>query len=393
MEKLISGGDGIARFEGIPIFIPRAAPGDHLRVRIVERKPSFGRAEILEILTPGPGRREAPCPHYEDCGGCQLQHLDEAEQLKGKAQAARDNLERLGGLSMPPEIRVVAGEPWGYRMRAQWQVADTPRGRQVGYYARGSHDLVAVSECPVLVPALAERLADVQTVAPDIPHRRLDVCVGEKGTWTASPAVQGLPGQAVRMQVGDFTYQYDAGCFFQAHRQLVERLVEEALGAESTQVGNDEKDQCEDAVAYDLYSGVGLFSLPLARRYGKVVAVEGGREAARYGRRNVQLNRLSNVEVINQAVDTWVAELPEDAARVLVDPPRVGLSGPVRQALLDRPPRRLTYVSCDSATLARDLKYLKSSFRVLSLALLDMFPQTGHLEAVVQLERSSSPGR
>ena len=125
----------------------------------------------------------------------------------------------------------------------------------------------------------------------------------------------------------------------------MQRLVAEALGVDQ------DEDGAEDAVAYDLYSGVGLFSLPLARRYARVVAVEGGREAARYGRRNVQLNRVQNVEVVNQAVDTWVNDLPEDAARVLVDPPRVGLSGPVRQALLDRPPRRLTYVSCDSAHL------------------------------------------
>lgn len=385
VEKLISGGDGIARFEGIPIFIPRAAPGDLLRVRISERKPSFGRAEIIDILRPGPGRREAPCVHYERCGGCQLQHLEEAQQLRYKAQAARDNLERLGGIEMPSKVHVVAGDPWGYRMRAQWQLGDTPQGRRVGYFARGSHDLVPVDRCPVLAPELQDHLTEVQAMAPQIPHRRLDVCVGDGGAWAVAPSVASLPREAIRLQVGDFTYSFDAGCFFQAHRRLVTDLVAQAMG--EPELADAEGD------AYDLYSGVGLFSLPLARRYRRVVAIEGGREASRYGRRNAQLNKMSNIENVNQAVDSWISKLPAQAARVLVDPPRVGLTALIRRALLDQRPRHLTYVSCDSATLARDLKVLKAAYRIVSLSLLDMFPQTGHLEAVVQLESNDIVGR
>ena len=139
--------------------------------------------------------------------------------------------------------------------------------------------------------------------------------------------------------------------------------------------------------AFDLYSGVGLFSLPLSRRYRHVVAVEGERNSARFARKNQQLNGVVNLQLENQAVEGWVGRLPTHAARVVVDPPRVGLSKKVREVLLRRQPLHLTYVSCDSATLARDLRDLRESYEVRSLALIDLFPQTGHLEVVAQLFR------
>jgi 23S rRNA (uracil1939-C5)-methyltransferase len=392
VEKLVEGGDGLGRHEGVPVFVARAAPGDLLRLRVTERRPDYARAEILEILEGGPGRREAPCPYFARCGGCDLQHLGGEHQLRWKAEAVRETLLRIGGVAMPADVTVRSGPRWGYRMRAQLQVSppspqgaqqvgETIRGRQVGYFARGSHELVAIENCPILLDDLSRQIPLLPEALAGHELRRLDVAAGDGGTWTASPVVEGLPHGEVTATVHGLVYGYDARCFFQAHRQLLPDLVEHAVGTD------------EGELALDLYAGVGLFSLPLARRYRRVVAVEGDRVAARYARRNAQRNKLGNAEVEAVSVEGWLGtaanrELAPD--RVVVDPPRSGLSKGVRTWLEERRPRRLTYVSCHAATLARDLKFLSRVFRISRIALIDMFPQTGHMEVVVQLVAGSS---
>jgi 23S rRNA (uracil1939-C5)-methyltransferase len=388
VEKLVAGGEGLARFEGIPVFVPRSAPGDRLRVRLTERRPDYGRAEIVEILSPGPGRREPPCPYFEHCGGCDLQHLEDDLQPRLKAEAVVETLVRIGKMEVPPDLEVIRGAPWGYRLRTQLQVGAGPGGGPaVGYHRRRSHDLVAVDRCPVLVPeleALLPRLPavlDASAEAGGRLPRRLDLAAGSPppgasaGDVTAAPVVEGLPHREVTLEVGGVTYAYDARAFFQAHRQLAARLVERVVG------------EAEGETACDLYAGVGLFALPLARRYRRVVAVEGDRVAARFCRNNARRNRLAQVEVVPKALESWIGELPEDLDRAIVDPPRSGLHRQVREALFQRGPRHLTYVSCHPATLARDLRSLLHPYRATSLVLIDLFPQTGHMEAVVQLER------
>ncbi len=381
VEKLVEGGDGLARFEGIPIFVPRSAPGDRLRVSLSERRPDYGRAEIVEVLVPGRGRREPPCPHFERCGGCDLQHLDDDRQLELKVAAVRETLLRIGGVEAPAKVTVVPGRPWGYRLRAQLHLGEGDRGLEVGYFARGSRDLVQVATCPILVPELERTLDGLPRALAGVPHRRIDLAAGDGEALTVSPPVAGLPQGEVETRIGEVAYRYDARCFFQAHRQLLPALVEHAVG----------EDADDGGTAYDLYAGVGLFSLPLARRYGRVVAVEGDRVASRFARRNARLNRLANLEVEPMSVEPWLWRRPPEPARVVVDPPRLGLSHKVRRALVERRPRRLTYVSCAAATLARDLKQLGSAFRLDSLTLLDAFPQTGHMEIVAQL--SAPPER
>lgn len=379
VDQLVAGGDGLGRFEGIPIFVPRSAPGDRLRVRLTERKSGYGRGEILEILSPGPGRRKPPCAHFDDCGGCDLQHLEDAQQTKLKVEALRDTLTRLGGLRELPTIRIRASQPWAYRLRTQLHIEGKGRDLQIGYRARGSHRLVPVEACPILVPGLQQLLPTLpsileKTKAP----RRLDLAVGDGGAVSSAPVVEGLSHGEVIVSEGDYSYAFDARCFFQGHRGLLPALLEEAVGPWT---GDN---------AFDLYAGVGLFSLPLAKRYQSVVSVEGDRLASRYGRTNARRNRLSNIEVQAKSVEGWIQHLPEGAARVLLDPPRAGLSPKVRVAILKQRPQRLTYVSCHPATLARDLRSLTRGFRLTHLSALDLFPQTGHLEAVAQLERSET---
>ncbi len=188
-----------------------------------------------------------------------------------------------------------------------------------------------------------------------------------------APVVEGLPRGPVELTVGEHTYRYGARAFFQGHRGLLPRLVEAAVGP------------WRGATACDLYAGVGLFTLPLARRYGRVVAVESDPAAARFARINARRNDLDSIEIVAQRAEPVLARLPRPCDRLLVDPPRTGLSRAAKEGLLDLRPARLTYVSCDPPTLARDLRQLTTAYRVESWTLLDLFPQTGHMEAVVQL--------
>ena len=377
IEKLVAGGDGLARFQGVPVFIPRSAPGDVVRARIVERKPDYGRAEIVEIREPGPGRRPDPAPELSRTGVCDLQHLEDDLQTRLKVQAVRETLEHLGHIEVPADVEVVKGEPWGYRLRTQLHTDVNPMtgGVRVGYYARGTNEVVPVSRCPLLVPELEALLAELPAHLGEGAPQRIDLAAGDDGAVTVAPVIPGLPHGEISATIGDIVYAYDARTFFQGHRGLLARLVEVTVG------------EWRGETAVDLYAGVGLFSLPLARRYGKVLAVEADQIGSRYARLNVRRNKFANVELVNQVVESWVKEMPGGLDRVIVDPPRGGLSRDVRNALMDRPPQRLTYVSCHPAALARDLRTLQKAYKIESFVFFDLFPQTGHMETVVQMTR------
>ncbi|MEE2775611.1 MAG: TRAM domain-containing protein [Acidobacteriota bacterium] len=382
VDKLVTGGDGLARVEGVPLFISRAAPGDRARVRIVDRRPDYGRAEIVELVEPSPVRREAPCPHFGRCGGCDLQHIDDAAQSKLRAGAALETLRRIGNVE-PQEVEVVTGAAWGYRLRAQLRTDEEGR---VGYFARGSRDLVAVDACPVLLPEL-ESVIGTLAEQPGALRPRIDLAVGDSGLISAAPPVPEHPGGAIRRTIAGHRFEFDARTFFQGHAGLLDDLYRVACG------------HWRGETALDLYAGVGLFSVGLAGRYDRVVGVESDRVAARYARRNVRRARLAqrapvaggcHIEVEGRSVEGFLPTWAEPVDRVLVDPPRGGLGRPVKRELKRIAAGRLTYVSCYPATLARDLRDLSDVYAVESVTLLDMFPQTGHIEAVVQMRLIAS---
>ena len=377
VEKLVAGGEGMARYEGIPIFVLRSAPGDLVRARIVERKPDYGRAEIEEILEPGPARRPDPVPELSRSGVCDLQHLEDRAQFQLKAEAVRETLERIGRVTLPANTEMVMGAPWGYRLRTQLHTEVDPAtgGVKVGYHARGSNDVIPITRCPLLVPELEALLQELpQHLTADSP-KRIDLAAGDDGAVSVAPVIEGLPHGEITTRVGEFTYAYDARVFFQGHRDLLPRLVEIVVGPWT------------GGTAVDLYSGVGLFSFPLSRHYGKVIAVEADQIGSRYARLNVRRNKAANVEIVNQVVESWIRELPVGVDRVVADPPRGGLSREVLKVLLDRKPERITYVSCHPAALARDLRKLQDLYEIEKITLIDLFPQTGHMETVVQLVR------
>jgi len=393
VEKIVLGGDGLARWRGLPVFVSRAAPGDVVEARITQRRPRYARAEIVRVKEPGSSRRDPPCPVYDRCGGCQLQHIRDGEQLKIKAAAAKEALRRLGAIDRNHLEHCrweepVGGRPWAYRVRAELHVdRHTDGGVGVGFRRRRSRETVFVDRCPILAPALEARLGGLPALLEGAAEskrlpRRLRLATGSldpDSRVVAAPPIEGLPGGDLQMNVLGRRLTWDARCFVQAHGGLLGSLLRSAAGP------------WEGKQAVELYAGIGFFTVGLADRHESVTAVEGQSLAARYARINLRKNGLRHCRVERAAVESWVegragaAGLKPGLDRVLVDPPRAGLPRNVRRALLRAAPRRLTYVSCDPATLARDLGELTTGFALESIRFFDLFPQTAHLETVAQL--------
>jgi 23S rRNA (uracil1939-C5)-methyltransferase len=375
VERILPGGYGLAHSAGHTIFVALAAPGDRLRVRVDRQQGNVLFASIEEILVASPDRIEPPCPYFGRCGGCDFQQLNYEKQLAVKAEIIRDCLHRIGRLENLPDV-VVTPSPreWRYRMRATWQIDQNER--TIGYYERGSRRVCDVADCAVLVPQLEETLervrgTDWQEFPPDLKH--LDTVAGENGVSLAPPFAE-FETADLELQIRNEIYNYSAAAFFQVNPGLLAPLIEFALGEESGEA------------AVDLYCGVGLFTLPLARRFTHVTGVEGNPAAVQFARRNLQRAGLENVRVVNAGVTEWIRRRALNADFVLLDPPRAGAESAVIKGIVAARAKRVSYVSCDPATLARDLRKLVAAGYVIeSLLAFDLFPQTHHVETVVRL--------
>ena len=381
IERLLPGGFGLAHAEGLTLFVGLAAPGDILRVKIERKRGSVGFASIVEVVKPSQVRVEPPCPYFGLCGGCDFQQLDYEAQLAAKVEIIRDCLHRIARIETPPDmVMVPSPTQWQYRSRANWQF--DPKTKRLGYFARGSHDVCDVEVCAVLNRSLqqtlerlreqmregtlSKKLTDIEAVAGDV-----DVSIASGTAHFRS--------KEVSRRIGNETYYFGAEAFFQINHELLELLLGEAIGGE------------EGKTAIDLYSGVGLFTLPLARRFDQVTAVEANSRAVDYAQRNLDAAELDNVEVANMSVAEWLKhwlgfERPEF---LLLDPPRTGAESGVIEGILSVAPQKICYVSCDPATLARDLnKLLEAGYSLDSIVGFDMFPQTHHVETVARLSHS-----
>jgi 23S rRNA (uracil1939-C5)-methyltransferase len=350
IERLAAGGDGVGHSDGLAVFVPLSAPGDRVRVRVTESQPRFARAEIAAVLEPGPARRAPPCPNYGRCGGCSWRHLSESALREARVGIARAALERIAGRADLPAIEVVASpRALGYRARARVAHA----GGRVGFRARGSREVVDVERCAVLDPATQDALVRLRAARP-----RAEGETEIRGVGSLLP-------------VGERRLEVPPGAFFQANAALWERWVERVLEL----CGEGER-------AVELYCGIGFYTAGLARRFARVVALEGAREAAACAARN------SAAELVCAPAEAWA---PRELARlapqlVLLNPPRVGCHIKVSEALAHCGARRIVYVSCEPATLARDLRRIGPRFRIARLVLIDALPQTHHVELVAALD-------
>jgi 23S rRNA (uracil1939-C5)-methyltransferase len=384
VERILPGGAGLAHAGDRTLLIALAAPGDRVRARVERVQGRLAFASIVEILSPSPSRVEPPCPYFGRCGGCDFQQLNYEAQLASKVEIIRDCLRRIAHLDFAGEIPIT-GSPntWRYRSRAQWQ--HDPLRKRLGYFERGSHRVCDVAECPVLVPVLQATLGSLREqvkegAMPDAVSE-LQAVAGDEGASLAPP-VPLHPTREVSRRIGGHHYRFSAEGFFQINHELLEPLIEAAISGQ------------QGETAIDLYCGAGLFTLPLARRFTRVYGVEASAAAIGYARRNLEEAGLDNATFATARVAEWLSEQSLEIAPVdfvLLDPPRAGAEGGVTGSILRLKPGRIAYVSCDPATLARDLRDLTAGgYHLDSLAAFDMFPQTHHVETVAHL---SSGGR
>ena len=436
IEKLVYGGDGLARLAadehgpGKAVFVPFVLAGERVEAQLVEEKRGFARARADKILEPSAERSKPECRYFESCGGCHYQHAGYDHQLAIKSAILRETLRRTAKLDWTGEIQAHPSPPWRYRNRTRMRLRAEPFA--LGYNRFGSNILLPVEECPISSPLINRaietvwRLGREGQVAAEVSEMEFfanaeDTALVVELTLHAlshpfqpgsavarfaeslrgalpevsgialfSPALgevlvsEDVPKElepvfgepALTYNTRSARYRVHAGSFFQTNRFLVDRLVELVTA------GRD------GSLALDLYAGVGLFSLMLSQSFREVTAVE----AAPFAGHDLRHNCPSNVAAIHSSVEEFLAALPPQVKYdfVVVDPPRPGLGEKTARQVAALGAPRLTYVSCDPATLSRDLRVLlESGYRVEQVHLVDLFPQTFHIESVFHLARQS----
>ena len=390
VEKLVYGGDGLARLDGRVVFAPFVLPGERIRVQAEQEKPGLIHARTVKILERSPSRVEAPCPVFGRCGGCHYQHVSYPEQLAAKRAILEEELRRLGKIAPPEEIAVIAAEPWGYRNRVQLRVE---KGR-LGYLEMRSHKMCGIVQCPIASPKLNQTIEILSRMLndPRWPRmvRSLELFTDETGVQlnvmeTDRPIArrffewcgENIPGMVEGALDYNGQYRVSRGSFFQVNRFLLDPLIEAAV------------EGAEGESAFDLYAGVGLFAPALARKFHQVTAVESGSGAVRDLLFNAERAGLANVRAEARMVEEFLQEQERPADFVLLDPPRAGLGKAVVRRLVELQPRQMALVACDPSTLSRDLSALVAGgYGIVRMAMVDLFPQTYHVEAVVLLQRT-----
>ncbi len=401
LDNLAHGGEAVGRLAGKAIFVAGGIPGERVRVEIVEDAPRYSRACLVEVLEPSPDRVTPPCPYYAECGGCHLQHIRYERQLAAKAEIVRQQLTRLAGLAEPPVLPMLGmAEPWAYRNHVQLHV----QGGAVGYQASRSHNIVRVEHCPIAHPLLAslwprempcgvERLALRAGVATGERLVLLEAAALPEPASTGWPAevnvVADLGGRAVALQGVPWYHErlferelrVSARSFFQnntAQAQVLIDCVREALALDSGEV------------LLDAYCGVGAFLLLLLPPGGRGLGIESFPEAVADARVNARALHSGQVTFLEGDVARVLARRALTCDAVVLDPPRAGCSTQALARIIETGARRIAYVSCDPATLARDIGHLqRSGYRLERVQPVDMFPQTYHIECVALLCRAS----
>lgn len=378
IEKLVYGGDGLARSDGRVILTPFVLPGENVLAEVAPARKDLLRGTLIELVDPSPDRVAPLCPYFYRCGGCQYQHSTYSYQLEAKRTILREVLRRVGKIDYQSEINAIASEPWAYRNRTQLHI----EGGAVGYFEAGSHRLCSIDHCPISSPRLNEAIAHL---ARELPRYRAFTVTAELFTNETEVQVnllERVPASALGLfkEIGSMDpIQYGAfrvsrESFFQVNRFLVDDLVQEAIGSAS------------GGTALDLYAGVGLFSARLAQSFDRVVAVEPGGSAFR----DLAFNLRDRASVERQSAEEYLAALLTAPELIVADPPRQGLGRIVLRELMRLRAPALVLVSCDPATLARDLTpLLANGYRAERFTLIDLFPQTSHMETVAHLSAAS----
>ncbi len=401
LTSLSNGGVAFGRLpDGRALFVPYALPEETVRVRLTEEKKTYARAELLEVLTPSPKRIAPRCPHFTVCGGCHFQHMAYEDQLAAKSDILRDQLERMAKIADPPLQPIVpAPQPWNYRNHLQFHL--TGEGK-LGFQAARSHQVVPISEChlpeatldalwPLLefeadtgiervslrLGAEDELMLILEGQDPDPPAFNLDMPIASVYVGPEGPKVL-ADSHRMSIDVMGRAFQVSAESFFQVNTPLAAAMVEHLL---------ENLPLSPDAVVLDVYCGVGLFSVFLAQRVGRLIGIEASPSAAEDF--VVNLDEFENVELYEDKAESVLPTLDVQPDIVVVDPPRAGLAKRALSAILKLAPPVLAYVSCDPATLSRDARRLvEGGYRLVKITPFDLFPQTYHIESVSFWEKT-----
>ncbi len=396
LTNLAYGGEALGRLpDGRAVFVPFALPGERVRLRLVEEKRGYARADLLEVLSSAPQRIEPRCPHFTHCGGCHYQHIPYTLQLEAKASILREQLERIGGLIDPPvEITIPSPHPWYYRNHIQFHL--THEGK-LGFLAPDSHTVVPVGECYLPEPAIGE-IWPLLEVEPLPGLERVTLRSGADGesmliiesSSREAPefSVEELPVSAVYLSpagplvlagsssieitVLGRAFHVSAASFFQVNTSMAEEMVRHLL---------NHLEPSDRMTLLEVYCGVGLFSAFLAPKVGRLVGIESSPSACEDFVKN--LDEFDHVELYEATAEAVLPSVDFRPDILLVDPPRAGLGHPVLKEILRLQAPLLAYVSCDPATLARDARQLiEGGYRLEKITPFDLFPQTYHIESV-----------
>ena len=426
IEKLVYGGDGLARLPadehgpGKTVFVPFSIDGETVKAEVVEQKPGFARARLEGVIEPSPDRIEPVCPYFLRCGGCQYQHANYARQLKIKSAILVETLLRTARIELPCDLQIHPSPEWNCRNRTRLKAQASPRFA-LGYYKSRSHELLPIEQCPISSLLINRAIAETWTAgrAGSVPSevREIELFADQADQRLlveayCEPRTTKTRGQEIAKSLGEILsnvtgvavfeqpsanqliepkrlasfgetalvyetklarYRVSAGAFFQVNRFLIDELVSIVTGAASGKL------------ALDLYAGVGLFSTLLSRSFAQVIAVE----ASQTSHADLRHNAPSEVKAVLATTEQYMGQASELRPDLIVaDPPRGGLGEGVVRSLAKLEAPKVTYVSCDPSTLARDLRLMTGlGYRITDAHLLDLFPQTFHIESVFLLAR------
>ncbi|MGE0598135.1 MAG: class I SAM-dependent RNA methyltransferase [Dehalococcoidia bacterium] len=383
VESLVFGGAGLAHAEdGRVVFVSFAAPGELVEAQVEREYPDYIQAVTHRVIEASLDRVEPRCPLFGECGGCQLQHMVYPAQLAAKESVVREQLRRIGRLD-DAVVRPIVGaaNPWAYRNHLRFSTGK--KFGDVGYIGRKGYGLLKVEHCPIADDWVNELLPKLQGHGAGL-HQVQVRHSAETNTYLVNPAIPGIPvetGQkAYREALGGRRFDVSASAFFQVNHAQAEQMVR-LVGEALPQQGE---------LLIDGFAGVGTFAVLFANRFQRVLAIEESNSAARDSERN--LAQAPNVEMLVGKVEDVLPALEERPGAIVLDPPRPGCAPPVMRAILEFQPAVVVYVSCNPATLARDLRILVDGGYALDwVTPLDMFPQTGHIECVSRLTFAGAP--
>lgn len=414
VETLAFGGKGIVRQNGMVVFIPFAIPDDLIRYRIVEKKSSYATGELLEIIEPSQDRIQPRCPYFGVCGGCQLQNLNYEKQLEHKKEALRDSLRRIGHVTIDKLAVVPANEQWEYRRHVHLTLKPSTVGFEMGYISTDNQSLVAIRTCPIFTveEALFQTLAEMckKFHADSKNEGRLTLLKESENQFIihfhfkfrpenivevieknltdfkeCAGMILTTPKETLKWNktttqtvVDNLTVEYSTQVFMQNHPEQSQKIYREMIriAAESNA-----------KTILDLYCGIGVTTLMLAKEGIQVTGIENNRESIKFAKKNGNSNGIRNAKfILGNVVDVIEEHLEKKPDLVIVNPPREGLHKKVVEALCKHKPKGLIYVSCMPPTLARDLGLLTAAgYQLSSCEVYDMFPQTAHLETLSYL--------